>query len=235
MPPAPKHSRRWFSYSLRSLFVIVTLAAIGVAWVASERRQSRDELEIAEQLRAAGGSVRCCGAFDPDDKSLEPPWWRKALSGLYGPRIQCVIFGDSRSTFCAVPLLSGLKHVRVLILNRTHVEDISPLAGCTRLRTLSLDITGVTDLSPLSGLVDLEEITLRGTQVRDVTPLGHLQHLKTLDLLGTKISDIAPLAGCKSLIDLDVKLTAVSKEQVTILREALPNCEVSYLHRPLSD
>ena len=49
--------RRWFSYSMRSLFLVITVVALGMGWVASERRQSQREQEIAEQLMVRGVEV----------------------------------------------------------------------------------------------------------------------------------------------------------------------------------
>ena len=72
--------RRWFSFSLRSLIVFVTLAAIGIGWVASERAQSRRELEIAERLEGDGAAdVWFAGPSDAVGSPFDPPekesWW----------------------------------------------------------------------------------------------------------------------------------------------------------------
>ena len=32
MPPAPKHSRRWFQFSLGTMFLVVTVLALWLAW-----------------------------------------------------------------------------------------------------------------------------------------------------------------------------------------------------------
>jgi hypothetical protein len=66
MSQASGRSRRWFSYRLRSLFVLISFAAIGVARVAHERRQSKLELEFAEQLQARYPSamIELGGRFD---------------------------------------------------------------------------------------------------------------------------------------------------------------------------
>jgi hypothetical protein len=76
--------RRWFSYNLRSLFVLITIAAIGLGWVAYERRQSQREIQVAEQLKASGAAVMVAGLFDPAIRwdtakpAEQPSWWRRA-------------------------------------------------------------------------------------------------------------------------------------------------------------
>ena len=61
---------------------------------------------------------------------------------------------------------------------------------------------------------------------RDLTALVNLKRLRSLFLTDTPVSDLTPLANLKSLQVLDLKNTQVSKEQITKLQQALPNCEI---------
>jgi internalin A len=112
-------------------------------------------------------------------------------------------------------------------LQRTPVQDLSPLAGLP-LRQLYLEATNVSDLSPLAGM-PLEQLYLTQTQVTDLSPLAGMSlvelnvvntpledlsgladvEIGTLWIPQTKVADLSPLAG-KSLVSLDVQDTPVS-------------------------
>ena len=69
MPDEPirpdKPRRRWFRFSLRTLLILVAVAAIPMAWVAHERRQSEKERLVAEQLLKQGSKeVTFGGPYD---------------------------------------------------------------------------------------------------------------------------------------------------------------------------
>ena len=74
--------RRWFSYSLRTLIVFVTLAAIGMAWVAKERSHPQRELQIADDLQSQRVAIEFAGEFDPPSRRFyggdKPSWLRSA-------------------------------------------------------------------------------------------------------------------------------------------------------------
>jgi hypothetical protein len=215
MAEAPPTRRRWFSYSLRSLLVLIALAAVGLAWVAYERRQSQRELLIAEQLQAGGFEVGIGGLFDPDpsDSSWqpgdEPSWWRRTLSSLFGHRIREVnLYGDR--PLANLSLLADLTSLRDLRLDTSNINDLSPLAGLRSLRELHFDETVVSDLSPLSNLGELECLILSGTQVSDLAPLAGLNRLAVLCIDGTQVVDLAPIAGLKHLAGLTLADTRIS-------------------------
>src|SRR5579863_10202776 len=106
MSEAPLTSRRWFSFSLRSLLILVTLAAIGLGWVAYERNQSQREMQIAEQIKATGATVEFSGRFDPSYPWVEGSWWRRALSPLCGRRIH-FLHGAGNRPLNDLSLLAG--------------------------------------------------------------------------------------------------------------------------------
>src|SRR5579863_8902906 len=119
----PTRLRRWFRFSLRSLFVLVTLAAIGMGWVAYERRQSRREAELAEQLTSSNRHlrIRFLGRFDHigDPHS----WWRETLSNLCGSTAKVVYYlGEDEEPFDLAPL-SALQHIELLSFDYGLVRD----------------------------------------------------------------------------------------------------------------
>ena len=70
------------------------------------------------------------------------------------------------------------------------------------------------------------EVYFIDTQVSDLTPLANLKNLNVLYLSRTPVHDLTPLANLKSLQWLDLDNTQASKEQITTLQQALPNCTV---------
>ncbi len=122
--------------------------------------------------------------------------------------------------------VSNLSELKVLRLSRAPVHDLSPVASLTKLIVLDLDSTQVSDISPLARLNKLELLYLSGTQVSDLSPLRNLVNLTELRLNKTPISDLSPLANLAKLKSLDLTRTPVTTEQVSKLRNTLPNCTI---------
>ena len=102
----------------------------------------------------------------------------------------------------------------------------SPRSQGLRLRIIHLDDTLVDDLSPIAGCKNLERLLLDGTNVRDVSPLTGLTNLRRLSLSRTPVRNLSPLARLANLGDLNVPTIAVPADQLAMLRRALPNCEI---------
>ncbi len=62
MTATPK--RRWFRFSMRSLLILVVVLAVPIAWVANERKQSADEMQIAAKLQEQGMAITFAGPYD---------------------------------------------------------------------------------------------------------------------------------------------------------------------------
>ena len=46
----PKHKRRWYQFSLRTLLIFTVICAIGCAWLAHKIERKRKEREAAEAI-----------------------------------------------------------------------------------------------------------------------------------------------------------------------------------------
>jgi hypothetical protein len=206
MSEAPPTRRRWLQFGLLSFLGFIAVVSAGFAWVANERRQSRYEFQVVEELRATNqrADVRWGGSFDPPDSIVplgawmdlgaKPSWWRQTLSRLCGQRVyELNIFGNSQVTDLAP--LGELKNLLRLDVSRTPVSDFSPLARLTSLQCLNLYQTKISDLAPLAGLKNLKHLAFGGTLVRDLSPLARLTRLESIDLHDTPVADLAPLAG----------------------------------------
>jgi len=227
------HTRRRCSYSLRTLFVALTVTAFGVGWAAYERRQSKCEMQIAEQLQAKGVYLTTTGLFDPvlqwDAAKLfeEPSWWRRGLSALCGPRVQMLAVGPDSLLAEDITPVAEFKSLQALNLDDTRVSDLSPLAGLKNLKELWLRRTQISDLLPIAGLNSLERLSLQETNVGSVSPLAGLKKLQVISISGTKVSDLAPLTGLMNLRVLHIRGTPVTEKQIKLLQEARQSAKSS--------
>jgi Leucine-rich repeat (LRR) protein len=220
MVETPKPHRRHFQYSLRSLFVVMFLACVGMSWVGVKMQTARRQREAVEAIKKLGGSVAYDYEIDasgnflrgPEAPELTPP----------GPKHLRNLIGDdfySDVVFVNIPnaqvmegdleQLEGLPQLRILELIGTNVTDMElrHLKGLTRLEKLWLNRTQVTGvgLQNLKGLTKLHTLRLDDTQVKDT----ELEHLKGLTQL--------------RFLSLGTNITANGREE---LQRALPDCTI---------
>ena len=103
--------------------------------------------------------------------------------------------------------ISYLSNLEVLILAKTGIADLSPLANCPKLEYLELISTPASDLSPLSGLTNLKHL--------------NISNMKNM-------TDISPLYGLTGLERLRLVRDQVPEEQKETIQELLPNCDCMF-------
>src|SRR5947208_648946 len=75
MPSSPKLNRRWLRYSLRALFVFVTLACVGFGWLGWKLRAAHAERRASMALQEHGAEV----TFAPTATFPGLEWLRNLL------------------------------------------------------------------------------------------------------------------------------------------------------------
>ena len=186
---SPKPKLRWFQFSLRTLLIAVTLAAIACSWLGVKLQQKRREREAATEIENSGGMVIWSQPAGLD-------WLRKMLGDDLFVHVECVYMGTER-TDAALENVKALNQLQELSLGESDVSDagLENLEGLHQLQVLSLTNTNVTDagLEHLRGLCNLRELHLEGS-VR-ITDAG-MEHLKGLNQLqelwlgcGTRVTD----------------------------------------------
>jgi hypothetical protein len=70
-----KPKRRWFRFSLRTLFIVLTAVFLWLGWTVSAIRERKQLL--AELVKEGRGVID----YDPSNSSL--PWHRRALGDTY--------------------------------------------------------------------------------------------------------------------------------------------------------
>lgn len=250
VPSSPR--RRWFHYRLRTLLILMALIAAPLAWVASGRRQSRYELQLADELQRRDFIlVTTGGPYDEMERmaaGIPQGWWRDLARSALGERVLAIQvaqreFDDatplarltslrrldlSSTQVESVDALAGLKQLTYLSLRSTQVQDLKPLAGLKKLQWLDAGFTPVANVTPLAKLSRLESLSLDSTKVTDVTPLASLLKLQTLNLRATQLTEISALAYIPELKTLELNLSKVSSGQVDALQSTLPNCVISH-------
>ena len=130
--------------------------------------------------------------------------------------------------------LSSLTSLRMLVLRGSKVTDevLPNLKGLKRLERLHLDYSKITDagLRQFDRFTQLVWLGLAGTRVTDAGMefLKTNTSLVTLDLTDTHITDagLEHLKGLTNLKILSLVRTQTTAEGRTLLRKALPNCEI---------
>ena len=150
----PKRKRRFFSYSLRGLFIVVTILCVALGyWSHRANRQQA----VVKWVKENGGIVfykyeHENGRLAGDRKPPYPKWAMKILGK------------DYFATVNYVELNQGPTAARMAQVLRRSL-DLTPLAQLTRLEFLSLNNQPISDLSPLKHLKCLRYLYLHNTQV----------------------------------------------------------------------
>jgi len=209
-----KPKRRWYQYSLRSMFVLTTLVAMACSWYAYEMKQAAERRAAIWKIERLGGEVVYYNAADPHTPG-EPPSWHSWLRKLHGD----AHLGNPASV--------------VLRTNEVTDDDLVNVKCLPNLQVLLLDGTQTSDAG-LARLKDLDKLAVLGlaaTQITDrgVAQLKSFSDLQWIDLFDTQITDtgLMYVEGLKNLEYIDLGNTEVTDEGVKRLQEALPSCTIN--------
>lgn len=203
---APHPRRRIFRYSLRTLFVVVTVFCV---WLGVIAKQAREQRLAVEAIEAMGGAVW----FEHKWTKSDPPgpeWLRQLIGDEYFFSVQLVSADGPKINDVSLAVIKRLSDVEILSLRGARITDagLVHLKGLTNLKGVVLGSTRITD----AGLVHLKSLT-------------NLQHL---DLNGTQVTDagLVHLRGLANLQQLILNRTRVTKGGMKKLQQALPNCDI---------
>ncbi|HVT29164.1 MAG TPA: hypothetical protein VHE81_14205, partial [Lacipirellulaceae bacterium] len=198
----------WKRFSLRSLFVLMTLCCFVFGLWSVYVNPYRLQLQSLAAVNRVNGQSTPAPAEGP-------PWQRWLVTTLLG-----------NDAFVRI--------TEVNLANRRPVGDdvLRSLTGLRSLEQLTLDYTQITDdgLASLQSLHALHDLSLRYTNVSDrgARYLSTLPNLQHLTLTGTKISDAGAdeLARLKQMQSMYIRWTRISDNGAERLRQALPECKV---------
>lgn len=233
----PKPNRRWYQFSLRTLFIVMSMLVVGVAWLASIAREARRQRIVVTEFLELGATIKFSDEqpsrpemFDTDylgrieeitlwlpDPDDETTWF--ANDFLRPQRFNAEI-GD-------VSWIAACKNLKWLQLVRIGLSDVSWLAELRHLETLNLSENPISDVSSIRELRKLNWLVLNNTQVADLSPLVGLKNLKYIELRKTKVVDVSSLAELKKLESLNLANSPVSDVSALAKLNALGSLDLS--------
>lgn len=209
----------------------ITDDVLGVLGRMTLRRVTLDGAAITDAgLQALAGQdleeiglSRCLGLSDEGLKLLSG--WKN---------LQSVALRDVPVTAAGLAPLAACPHLTSLSLEELLVGDagLSPVAGLKNLRRLELRQIGLTGaaLPQLTGLTRLKWLSLAENQVAGgLESLAPLAGLESLDLsANSELGGVAlgPLAKLTALRTLYLTQTAVTRDGLQRLAQALPGCHI---------
>ncbi|MFN0021557.1 MAG: leucine-rich repeat domain-containing protein [Pirellulaceae bacterium] len=244
-------SRRFFQISIRTLFIVTTLVAIGLAYFNRIRQRVEEQKAATARIAALGGKATV------KPMSYVWPSFRKAVGEEYFKEVVAVDLENTLVTDADLEVVGRLRDMKSLVLSGLPVSERSGYMGPflpqnPNLVSSQVSSKGIRGLGPQHKLQDvrlahvpindeamdtvsswtqLQILDLERTRVtsKGVQRLENLKHLKSLNLAGTNIDDsvVPALSQMRSLQQLDLSDTAVTGEGLLQLRNELPACKLS--------
>ena len=237
-PTSPlRPRRRWYQYSLRSLFVLTLLFSLCMSWFATRMRRARNQHEVVAAITELGYEIRYDYQIDASGQEISgarpwtPEWLRKPLGDDFFVDVVSI-----KSTWPPFSFFNGVSRSGGYIAD-DHLAKISCL---TNLRILSPGY-GVTDagLSHLAALTQLEALDLRHSRVSNagLAQLATMTRLQELNLRDLPITDdgLAFVARLGSLKKLNLEGTKVTDTGLTHLRVLSQLRSLSLAQTPITD
>jgi hypothetical protein len=232
--------RRWFRYSLRSFFLVVTLIGIFLGWKINVARKQRDAVRA---FQSYGATVRYDYEFDiegpkiSDRKSPNPHWLVKYLGVDFFHDVVIVEnrSGPPASDFRTIlPHLAAFPRLRAITIlaHPLKDDDLQFLASCKELSYILLagnQING-TGFRHFATLPELERLIVQNPISNEaLQPLVEVPNLRMLDLRGNKkLTDAAidVLAKISPLEALSVDHTQITVEGALRLKKLRPKLQL---------
>jgi internalin A len=218
-----KPRRRWLQFSLRGLLVLMVVVALGLGWIANERREVWLENRAVEEIERLGGDVtrgdNSKSSHNADDPFGGPipeglSWQQRLFGESYNRPVVCVSFPPGTGPE-ALGSLKRLRAIWAIGLTGARIgdEQIPHLLECRDLTAVHMNATDVTDdgVKQLATLPDLDTLLLDHTGVTD---------------------DVLAALSQKALIDISIRDTDITPEGAARLAKSQPHPEADFSYAP---
>jgi len=159
-----RFKRRWYQYSLRSLFILTTLACIGMGLLVVPVHRARQQRAAIEALRKLGWVVTC-------GNTPSGPGWARWVFGDEMFLDAVAVDSSPGASDDAMAHLSHMPHLERVFVSGDRITDAGAkhLAGLRNLKIVCFSGTQVTDagLRYFERLENLEQLYLTRTQVTE--------------------------------------------------------------------
>ena len=238
-----KPERRWFNFSLRTLFVLVTVLCIWLGFLVNAARRNKEAIDSVLSLH---GAVDYTYQFPNGlrDDHAEPPgpaWLRRLCGEGYFVRALGLQFWKqpiSDDDLAEVGILTDLIRLSIVGGGPGDAKITGPglvhLRNLTKLRWLDLHQCPITDdsLRLLDTLTELQSIDLRGTQItgEGLKYLKPFKNLANVDFDDAPVTDVGLrfLEELPSLKRVSLRNTKVTADGIRKLQEIMPNLKIQY-------
>jgi hypothetical protein len=212
----PVRGQRWFRFSLRALFVVMTVAAV---WLGFAMQRIRERHQAIEAILNRGGTIVFDGAEVQGEMQAgtaylasSTPSWRNKILGKYGAYVDR---GVGSISLGAVAPIRAESTFDVFLLGR--LPEMTSLALYDR-----VDETALAHLPELPNLHLLQigsdaSLTDAGLQCLERMPELRLLWLRGAKLTAEGYRHIVGRKKLNNLVLSDCKVTAEGLEQLTTL------------------
>lgn len=220
-----RRPRRWFQYSLRTLFILVLLASLPMSWLAVRLDRARRQRAAVEAMQASGGTVSYATYYGPGA-------WSEVFGHDFSQDVDRIMVWTDDHLRLAKDL-HGLLSVE-LFQDEITDDGLAHLAHQPQLLRLRFGVqpnpkiteVGLARLRSLKQLKQLEirYIDLSSDRLKYLRELPELREL----VLGRGITDadVVHLGKMTSLRRLTVLENTLSDNAISQLRSALPQCRI---------
>ncbi len=201
-PTVDRPRRRWLSFSLRTLAVLLTAMCLFLGWIGPKWIEAQREERIVEQLRAAGIWISYDYQQEWTNGDPDPiPYGPFVLRYLFGEhtfsRVDTLIVQPGEPCDPVMPLLPEFSELRQIVF-RTNVqlsdESVQALAECHKLKEIRLLAGGMTapQLAILSTNSSIEEMMLADGSASDacLAELRRFPNLKKVWIDSNQTTDV---------------------------------------------
>ena len=121
-----KSTRRWFQFSLRSFFVVMTCLAV---WLGIIVNRAREQQEAVKAIEALGGSVRYDRQFEAKVESPGRAWLRRLIGDDYFDEVRLVTFDgappdEHLDIPASIPYLRRLRGLETVVVPATTLKSV---------------------------------------------------------------------------------------------------------------